>query len=79
MNEKIRIAVTVNKQVATQIKADLKSLNLPPQTLSNLVDEWLTAFAPAINQMAEKKRKGEQLTFDEVAGTILAGMTKTDS
>ena len=75
--DKIRIAFTVDKAIAEQVKADIKALNLPPATLSNLVDEWLTSFAPVLHHLAEKKRRGEQLSFDEVMGTVIEGMGRS--
>lgn len=66
MGEKTRIAVTVNKDTALQIKSDLKLLKLPPATLSSMVDEWLQAFAPTLHKMAEKKVRGEQMSFNDV-------------
>jgi len=71
MSEKTRIAVTVSKSLADQVKADIRTLNLPPATLSNLVNEWLVNFAPVLRQMADKKSKGEQLSFEEVIGNVL--------
>lgn len=66
MAQKIRIGVTVDKATVVQFKADLKTLKLPPATLSSLVDEWLQGFAPTLRVMAEKKSRGEQMSFDEV-------------
>ena len=76
MTEKTRIGVTVTKSVVDQVKQDIKSLGLHPATLSNLVDEWLTEFAPTLNLMAEKKRKGEQLSFEDVIGTVVEGIAR---
>lgn len=76
MAQKTRIALTVNKAVVDQFRADLKTLNLHPAMMSNLVDEWLTAFGPVLHNLAQKKQRGEQITFDEVVGTIMEEMGK---
>jgi len=73
---KKRYFVSLDKELVDQFKADLDSLKLPPQTFSNLINEWVENFAPALHQMAEKKRKGEQLTFEEVMGTVVEGVAR---
>lgn len=69
---KKRYQLSLNEETVEQLKADFTVLCLPPATLSNMVNEWLTAFSPVVHKMADKKRRGEQLTFDELAGAIVA-------
>ena len=73
---KKRYFVSLDQEITDQFKADLESLNLPPATFSNLVNEWIESFAPSVHQMAEKKRKGEQLSFEEIMGTVLDGTAR---
>ncbi len=64
---KKRYQVSLTAEVADQIKDDLAVLNLPPATFSNMLDDMLTNFAPILHRMAEKKRNGEQVSFEEIA------------
>lgn len=70
MAQKTRIAITVDKATADQYRADLKALKLPPATMSGLIDQWMQAFAPTLHVMAERKLRGEQMTFEEVIDTM---------
>jgi len=68
---KKRYFLSLDQEQTEQFKADLEALSLPPATFSNLVNEWIGNFSPSLHLMAEKKRKGEQLTFEEIMGTFL--------
>ena len=71
---KKRYMLTLTKETVEAINADLRILRLPPGTMSGMVDEWLEKFAPTLHKMAEKKSKGEQLTFEEVIGDLFSEM-----
>lgn len=73
---KKRYMLTLTQETVEAINADLRLLRLPPGTMSGLVDEWLEKFAPTLHKMAEKKVKGEQLTFEEVIGDLFTEMGK---
>lgn len=71
---KKRYMLTLTQETVEAINTDLRVLRLPPGTLSGLVDDWLEKFAPTLHKMAEKKLKGEQLTFEELLGDLFAEM-----
>lgn len=71
---KKRYMLTLTQETVESINAHFKTLRLPPGTLSGLVDDWLDKFEPTLRRMAEKKAKGEQMTFEEVLGDLFADM-----
>lgn len=73
---KKRYLLSLDQDVIDGIKEDFRILRLPPATLSNIINEQMTAFAPIVHKMAEKKRKGEQVTFEEIAEMAIEVMSK---
>lgn len=67
---KKRYQLTLTKSTVEQMHKDLQSLGLRKDALSGLVDDWLIKFAPTLHKMAERKLRGEQLTFEEVLGDL---------
>lgn len=56
------------------MKEDFRTLGLPPSAMSALIDDWLIKFAPTLRKMADRKRQGQQLTFEELLGDLFNGM-----
>ena len=74
---KKRYFVSLEQELTDQFKADLETLNLPKGTFSNLMNEWLSNFAPVLRQLADRKLKGSQLSFNEIMGTVVEEMGKS--
>lgn len=74
---KKRYFVSLDQEMVEQFKADLETLNLPPATFSNLVNEWLVNFSPVMRQLAESKSKGIQMSFNDVMGTVIEEMGRS--
>lgn len=65
--EKKRYSVTLTESSVEQMKADIKRLGLPSSMFSGILDEAITmTLGPMMHRMAEKKAKGEQITFEDV-------------
>jgi len=67
---KKRYMLTLTQETVEKIQSDLKAIGLPKPAMSALVDDWLLAFSPTLSKMADRKRRGEQLTFEEVLGDL---------
>lgn len=52
----------------------LQRLGLRKDALSAIVDDWLANFAPVLVKMADKKARGEQMTFDELMGDLFTSL-----
>lgn len=61
---KKRYQVTLTSQHVEEAHRQLSALGLPKSALSAILDDWLGNFLPILTKMADKKRKGEQMTFE---------------
>lgn len=52
----------------------LQRLGLRKDALSAVVDDWLGNFAPVLAKMADKKSRGEQMTFEEVMSDLFVSI-----
>lgn len=73
---KKRHQIFLTEENFQSMKDDFKALGLPPSAMSALIDDWLIKFAPTLHKMADRKRKGEQLTFEELLGDLFGEMSK---
>jgi hypothetical protein len=58
------------------MQKDMRELGLVHGAMSALVDDWLLKFAPTLRKMADRKRQGHQLTFEELLGDLFQEMGK---
>lgn len=75
---KQRYAVTLTVETVDAVKADLKTLGLHPSIFSGLLDEMLSKSAPTIHLLAEKKRIGETVSFQEIYAMMLSQLATHD-
>lgn len=66
---KKRFVLTLTQSNFEAMQADFKVLGVRGG-MSALVDDWLIKFAPTLHKMAERKRQGSQLTFEELLGDL---------
>lgn len=69
---KKRYQITLTQSVVDQMKEDIQALGLPAPVFSLLIDEAIrSSLAPMLHKMADRKLKGEQLTFQEIIADAL--------
>lgn len=71
---KKRYQLTLTPATVDEMHRQLAILGLPKSALSAIVDDWLLNFVPILTKMADKKRRGEQLTFDELMGDLFTSI-----
>jgi uncharacterized membrane-anchored protein len=71
---KKRYQLTLTPAHVDEMHRHLAVLGLPKSALSAVVDDWLANFVPILSKMADKKRRGEQMTFDEIMGDLFVSI-----
>lgn len=74
---KKRYMLTLTKDNFEAMQQDMRDLGLVHGAMSALIDDWLIKFAPTLHKMADRKRQGQQLTFEELLGDLFAEMGKS--
>lgn len=73
---KKRYMLTLTKDNFEAMQKDMRDLGLVHGAMSALIDDWLIKFAPTLHKMADRKRQGQQLTFEELLGDLFSEMGK---
>ena len=74
---KKRYVLTLTQDNFEAMQQDFRDLGLVRGAMSALVDDWLLKFAPTLHKMAERKRQGQQLRFEELLGDLFQEMGKS--
>lgn len=71
---KKRYQVTLHQSYVEEAHRQLARLGLPKPALSAILDDWLGNFLPILTRMADKKSRGEQMSFDEIIGELFVSL-----
>lgn len=71
---KKRYQMTLTEANVTEAHKHLAALGLRKDALSAILDDWLGNFLPVLTKMADKKRRGEQITFEEILGDLFTSV-----
>lgn len=74
---KKRYVLTLTQDNFEAMQRDMRALGLVRGSMSALVDDWLLKFAPTLHKMADRKARGEQLTFEEMLGDLFQELGRT--
>lgn len=74
---KKRYMLTLTQENFEAMQADIRELGLVHGAMSALVDDWLIKFAPTLRKIADRKRQGLQLTFEELLGDLFQQMGRS--
>ena len=71
---KKRLMMTLTAENMAECQKQLARLGLPKSALSAIVDDWLANFGPLLAKMADKKQRGEQMSFEELLGDLFTSL-----
>lgn len=73
---KKRYMMTLTQEHVEGCHAQLKRLGLPKPALSAVIDDWIGNFEPILTKMADKKARGEQMSFEDMMGDLFVSLGK---
>jgi len=74
---KKRYSLTLTQEKMERLKSVLKELGFPPSAVSQMIDDNLDLLADVFEQILERKKAGEQLTFTEMMGMMFGTMSQS--
>lgn len=76
---KKRYMLTLTEEKMVRLKKVIKELGLPPSILSKMIDENLDQTTDFFEELRDRVKAGEQLTFSDVLGIVYGTMAKAVS
>lgn len=71
-----RYLMTFTVENVEECQRQIQRLGLPKSTLSAVLDDWMANFSPVLTRMADKKCKGEHMTFEEIMSDVFVSLGK---
>jgi hypothetical protein len=76
---KKRYMLTLTEEKMVRLKKVIKELGLPPSILSKMIDDNLDQTTEFFEELRDRVKAGEQLTFSDVLGIVYGTMAKAVS